>query len=124
MIGPAGRQDTVAVIRYPISAVNPGYPWPYLTLKMTYQRPDDWSYAAATLKRVRLADGATSVVMSVNAWDQPPATGTQVVERTIACTCFYDEQGRDYAYYIEVTLWKPQAASNPRVFAVQLFDHR
>jgi hypothetical protein len=120
---PTAPAQAVAVIRYHISAVNTSYPWRYLTLKMTYQRPDDWSYAAATLKRVRFDDGATSAVMSVNAWDQPPAAGTQVVQKTIACSCFYAEEGRDYAYYVEVTLWKPQAASNPRVLALQMRIH-
>ena len=124
-----------AVLRYPITFAPAGsyslifdgeqiiYSFrssPTVRLALTYERPDEWAYAAATLKRVRLADGITSVLGSVNAWDLPLAPGTQTVEKTIACApaCFFP--GGEFAYYIEVILWKPYAPSNPRVVAVRL----
>lgn len=114
--------QSVAVIRYPISLVPVAQYTNYsahtrVVLAMAYQRPDDWSYAVATLKRVRLADGTTSALGSVNAWDNPPSPGTQVVEKSISCqsVCFTGE----YAYYVEVSLWRPYATNNPRVVALR-----
>jgi hypothetical protein len=111
---PTAPAQSIAVIRYPVSQViAPGC----LRLSMSYERPDDWSYAAATLKRIQLTDGATSVVTSVNAWEQPPAANTQIIERETP-------HGWDYslfAYYVEVVLWKPEATNNPRVVGLRVY---
>jgi hypothetical protein len=116
---PTAPAESIAVVRYPLN-----YPLyhnftdgrAYVALTMSYERPDDWSYAAATLKRVHLTDGAPSVVLSVNAWDQPPTGTTQVVTRATR----FDGAWRDYAYYVEVVLWKPEATNNPKVVGLKV----
>jgi hypothetical protein len=111
---PSAPAQSVAVIRYPASQTyGPGC----LKLSMWYERPDDWSYVAASLKRVRLTDGATSVVTSVNAWEQPPAATTQTIERMVPLPWDYSPS----AYYIEVVLWKPEATNNPRVVGLRAY---
>jgi hypothetical protein len=111
---PAAPAQSVAVLRYPISEMYvPGC----VRLGMWYERPDEWSYAAAVLKRVRLTDGATSIVKAVNAWDQPPAPGTQMIERETSVPW---DLGVSAAYYVEVTLWKPEATNNPKVVGLRV----
>jgi hypothetical protein len=110
---PAAPAQSVAALRYPVGQMaGPGC----ATLGMSYERPDDWSYVAATLKRVRLTDGATSIVTSVNAWDQPPAPGAQMIERAASVPW----ELVPAAYYIEVTLWKPQATNNPKLVGLRV----
>jgi hypothetical protein len=117
---------SVAVIRYPVTSLPsavyvPGLgayvPLVHLRLTMAFQKPDEGSYAAATLKRVRLSDGVASLVASVNSVAHVPAGGTQLEERAIVCAtaCF---QPFEYAYYVEVVLWKPDITNNPKVVSL------
>ena len=121
--------QAMAVVRYPVSLLPSDvtfyregwyvFPFTRFTLTMLYERPDEGSYAAATLKRVRLADGTTSALMTVSAFDNLPAPGTQLTDKTLTCSslCF---DPSEYAYYVEVVLWKPEVANNPKVVALRV----
>jgi hypothetical protein len=125
---PAG---SVATIRYPVSSLpwgtiwRPGdithiYPNSRLRLSMTFRKPDDNSYAAATLKRVRVSDGVVSSLASVNSFGYFPSPDVQLSERTISCGEDACVSPSEYAYYIELVLWKPEIANDPRVVALRV----
>jgi hypothetical protein len=109
--------QSVAVIRYPVN-FHLRDAATHLELTMSYQRPDEGSFAVATIKRVRLANGVTSVVGSVNAWETAPGPGVQMVTKSFACDsgCWFGE----YVYHVEVQLWKPEVTNSPRVVGLRL----
>ena len=103
------------------SGRRPSYPAGYhdrLRLTLTFQKPDEGAYAAATLKRVSLSDGAVTSIASVNTGSHIPGPAIQAADRTISCAaaCF---ESSVYAYYVEVVLWKAAAASQPRVLGLK-----
>ena len=88
---------------------------------MTFRKPDDKAHASATLKRVRLSDGLVSSVASVNT-GVPPGTAAQQSERTVSCgedvPCV---NPYEYAYYIELVLWKPESTNDPQVVGLRVY---
>jgi hypothetical protein len=119
--------QTVAVLRYPVagvvgSEVNFYVGWVFndnYTLSLTFQKNDDQAYAAATLKKVRLSDGFTTSMSGVNSMAAAASPSPQTATRTFACSgvCF---NTKDFAYYVEVVLWKPLATSDPKVFGLSV----
>jgi hypothetical protein len=117
---PAG---SVATIRYSVTSLSPidffGRIRNRIRLTLAFQKNEDGAYASAMLKRIRLADGAVSLVASINSLELLPGSGVQIAERTVTCAsgCFLAD---DYAYFIEVVLWKPYATNAPRVVALRV----
>jgi hypothetical protein len=127
LAAPAG---SIAVLRYPVSflpslvyGVHTGFysTLDRLRLTMTFRKPDDTSYASATLKRVRLSDGVVSSVASVNTFGFPPGAAAQQSDKTVSCG---DEvpciSPYEYAYYIELVLWKPDSTNDPQVIGLRV----
>ncbi|HEY7500441.1 MAG TPA: hypothetical protein VH740_18105 [Vicinamibacterales bacterium] len=124
LTAPAG---SVAVLRFPVSFLpslwntGPLLELDHLKLTMTFRKPDDASYASATLKRVRVSDGAVSSMASVNTFGFLPAAAAQQSERAINCgedvVCI---NPYEYAFYVELVLWKPETTSDPRVVALRI----
>ena len=89
---------------------------------MTFRKPDEGSYASATLKRMRLSDGVVTSVASVNTLASLPTTAAQQAERSVSCgedvACINPYQ---YAYYVELVLWKPERTNDPRVVALRVY---
>ena len=88
---------------------------------MTFRKPDDDSDASATLKRVRVSDGVVSSMASLNTFGFLPAAAAQQAEKKISCgennPCILPY---DYAYYIELVLWKPEITNDPKVVALRV----
>jgi hypothetical protein len=132
---PSAPASAVAVLRYPVGplpsqwghvvvsgsgeAFVSGGNLGHLRLTMTFQKPDEGAYAAATLKRVSLSDGAVTSIASVNTGSHIPGPAIQAAERIISCaeTCFVSSA---YAYYVEVVVWKAAADSQPRVLGLRV----
>jgi hypothetical protein len=125
---------SIAVLRYPVSflpslvyEVHSGFysTLDRLRLTMTFRKPDDSSYASATLRRVRLSDGVVSSVASVNTVGFGPGAAAQLSERTVSCG---DEvpcvSPSEYAYYIELVLWKPESTNDPQVVALRVYTSK
>jgi hypothetical protein len=131
LTAPAG---SVAVVRYPVSflpthtyGIHTGFydTLDTVSLVMTFRKPDDNSYASATLKRVRVSDGVVSSVASVNTFASVPAAAAQQVEKTTSCgenePCI---NTYTYAYYIELVLWKPDATNDPKAIALRVYTSK
>jgi hypothetical protein len=129
---PTAPAGSIAVVRYPVSFLpthlyndigSVGYfAFDHLRLSMTFRKPDENSYASATLKRVRLSDGVVSSVASVNTFGSLPGASVQQSERTIGCG---DEvacvNSYEYAYFIELVLWKPESTNDPQVVGLRVY---
>jgi len=132
---PTAPAGSIAIIRYPVSFLPStrydvftgwSYVFNHLRLAMTFRKPDDDSYASATLKRVRLSDGVVTSMTSVNTFGYLPGTNAQQSEWTIACGESACISPSEYAYFIELVLWKPQIANAPKVVALRVhtwFDY-
>lgn len=129
-VKPAAPAGSIAILRYPVSflpshwyVVNIGsyHVLDRLKLTMSFRKPDEGSYAFATLKRMRLSDGVVSSVASVSSLAAIPAAAVQQDERTVSCgedvPCI---NPYEYAYYVEVVLWKPEGTNNPQVLGLRI----
>jgi hypothetical protein len=87
------------------------------TLTFSFQRNEEAALLVAILRRVRLSDGATTMMVAVDGNSSLPSPGVQTVTRTLLCDgpCVQADQ---YAYWVEVALWKVRATSDPKVVAV------
>ena len=130
---PAAPAGSLATIRYPMTSLPRGPDllahgfvytgtWSRLKLALAFEKNEEGAYASAALKRVRLADGTVSTVASVSSVQHIPGAGIQLAERRIVCDsgCL---NAFEYAYFVEVLLWKPYASSNPRVVALQVHPY-
>jgi hypothetical protein len=129
---PTAAAGSIATVRYPVSFLPTHlyidnsnvifYAFDRLTLSMTFRKPDDNSYASATLKRVRLSDGAVSNMASVNTFGFLPGAAFQQSERTVGCgeevACI---NAAEYAYFIELVLWKPESTNDPQVVGLRVY---
>jgi hypothetical protein len=131
---PTAPAGSVAVIRYPLSSLPSGsaffnppvgyevfYSYVRLVLTLSFRKNDDNAYAAAAVKRVRLADGQTNTVAGVNSLAYFPGGDVQHDERIVGCSAPpYCYAPAEYAYFVEVVIWKPQATSDPKVVGVRV----
>jgi hypothetical protein len=131
---PAAPAGSLATIRYPVTSLprGPDYvtpngfvftgAWPRLKLALAFEKNDEGAYASATLKRVRLVDGEVSTVAAVSSVQHIPGAGIQLAERRIVCDggCLNPSE---YAYFVDVLLWRQFGTSNPRVVALQVFPY-
>ena len=130
---PAAPAGSLATIRYPMTSLPRGPDllangfvytgtWRRLKLALAFEKNEEGAYASAALKRVRLADGTVSTLASVSSVQHIPGAGIQLAERWIVCDsgCL---NASEYAYFVEVLLWRPFGTSNPRVVALQVFPY-
>jgi hypothetical protein len=130
---PAAPAGSLATIRYPMTSLPAGPDvflngflfvgnWRRLKLALAFEKNEEGAYASAALKRVRLADGAVFTVASVSSVQHIPGPGVQLAERRIVCDsgCL---NTFEYAYFVEVLLWRPFGTNNPRVVALQVFPY-
>ena len=124
---PAG---SVVYLRYPV----PVLPWQlnvmpvgqlayeHLTLSITFSKNEDAAFVVAQLRRVRLADGASTGYVAVDSVSSLPMGAVQTVEQQLACggPCIDLAQ---YAYFVQVTLLKSTATAVPRLVAVRVTLH-
>jgi hypothetical protein len=91
----------------------------YINAKLTlsFQRNDEGALILALLRRVRLSDGETTTMTAVDGLSSPPSPGVQTVSKNLYCAegCVQPDQ---YAYWVEVALWKVNATSDPKIVAV------
>lgn len=124
---PAG---SVVVLRYPVflsATYLHVYPEPgpiiydfykHATLTLSFQRNEEAALIVAILRRVRLSDGETTMMLAVDGNSSLPSSGVQTVTRNLQCgdePCLRPDQ---YAYWVEVALWKVRATSDPKVVGV------
>jgi len=93
-----------------------GY-YTHATLTLSFQRNEEAALIVALLRRVRLSDGETTLVLAVDGNSSPPSPGVQTVTRNLTCdeACIRPDQ---YAYWVEVALWKVKATSDPKIVGV------
>jgi hypothetical protein len=130
---PAAPAGSLATIRYPMTSLPAGPDvflngfiftgtWRRLKLALAFEKNDEGAFASAALKRVRLADGTVSTVASVSSVQHIPAAGIQLAERRIVCDsgCL---NSFEYAYFVEVLLWRQFGTSTPRLVALQVLPY-
>lgn len=101
----------------PDSSYNTANAYSQVTLTLSFQRNDEFGQIVALLRRVRLSDGETTLRLAVDANASPSSPGVQTVTRNLACheACILPDE---YAYWVEVALWKVKATSDPKVVGV------
>jgi hypothetical protein len=133
-VRPTAPAGSLVWLRFPVFAsatyVDSIPIWPYnfygyyteATLTMSFQRNEEAALLFALLRRVRLSDGETSLVMTVDGNMAIPSPAVQTVTKTISCDGFCMQLDQ-YAYWVEVALWKVKATSDPKVVAVGVRLH-
>ena len=129
-VRPSAPVGTLVWLRYPVvlsaswmywSPIAPhnvlGY-YTHAKLTLSFQRNDESALILASLRRVSLTTGETTLMMSVDGLASPPSADLQTVTANLTCGDEGCIRPDIYAYWVEVALWKVKAASDPKVVAV------
>jgi hypothetical protein len=128
-VRPTAPTGSSVLLRYPVvlssgwvnilpdSPYNLADAYSRATLTLSFQRNDEHGQIVALLRRVRLSDGETTLMLAVDGNASPSSPGVQTVTRNLEChaPCILPDE---YAYWVEVALWKVRATSDPKVVGV------